>query len=270
MCEATTKKGTKCKNKTKNKYCKIHSKLQGDGLISSIKNTYNDLKYRYNSIKNPSPRENVPTGRFNEYLEKNKDKKIKSIKVGRKPIVPIIKKALDILSFGKFSKKQKELQYEDVFHQYTIIEYENGEKVKIEKNQTVMTNPVNTEDEKDILINIDTRDKNLNVKDLMNNASKNDKDKNFWKYDAKNSNCQGMVADIVRNNNLIPDVDTSKILKTQDARSLVETIPEPLRGIPLLITNLGSAADKVIFGNGLKGNKKNDILKMNMILDGLI
>ena len=76
---------------------------------------------------------------------------------------------------------------------------------------------------------------------------------------------QIFVRDIIDKNNLLPQTDASKVLQTQEAQQLIDTIPAPLREIPLLITNIASGADKVLYGNGVS----NDITA-RLKIDGII
>lgn len=243
--------------------------INGNGIISNVIKApwklYNEYAYRRNALLDFKPRDNTPTSRFQNFMDNNNDKKIVSVEVGRTPIYSGIEKAMNILSFGKFDKTKRRLDYDEVYHQYMIVNFDDGTNAKIERNHVVENKKVTDEDRKNIFVEIPTEDKDLTVKRLINNSALNND--SFWKYDASKSNCQLFVRDLINTNGLLPDVDTEKILETQDAKQLVDSIPEPLRDIPLVITNIASAADKVVYGAGITTDK---LVISRLKVDGLI
>jgi len=246
--------------KFKKKYKLKEVEQNGKGFMDFIKKIPNRLK----SILDFKPRDKA-SGRVNDFLEKEGDKKIKSISVGRTPVPSGIQSVLNLLSFGKFDKKKKEMDYDDIYHQYMVINYEDGTKKKLEKNASVEVSDVNEKDLKNLKVDIPLS-RDLNTKQLINNASLNDD--TFYKYDPAKNNCQIFVRNIVDRNDLLPNVDSTQFLQTQDSQKLMESLPGPLRNIPLVITNLASASDKVIYGDGKKND--DDYVKARLIIDGII
>jgi len=246
--------------KFKKKYKLKDVEQNGKGFWDFIKKIPNRVK----SIIDFKPRDKA-SGRVNDFLKLEGDKKIKSISVGRTPVQSGIQSVLNLLSFGKWDKKKKEMDYDDIYHQYMVINYEDGTKKKLEKNATVEVSDVNDEGTKNIKVNIPLS-RDLNTKQLINNASLNDD--TFYKYDPAKNNCQIFVRNVIDRNDLLPNTNSSEILQTQDSQKLMESLPGPLRGIPLVITNLASSADKVIYGDGKKND--DDYIKARMIIDGII
>ena len=252
-------------------------KVRGKG----VKKIYDGIKYRIDAITNFKPRGNEPTGRFEKFLNETDGKRVKRVYVGRKPIVKGIEKALNILSLGGFSKVKKRLKYDDIYHQYMIVEMEDGSRKKMERNHVVESHDVNEDDYKDILLSIDV-DKPLTTRDLINNAVKKDAESDFWRYNPKTSNCVEFVREVVDGSELLPPTeDTNKVLGRQDSEQLINSIPEPLRDVPLAITNIASAGDKIIYGRGMTDGidivnkvknkiRGNDLLTTRMILEGKI
>lgn len=240
--------------------------VEGEGL----REIYQGIKDRINIIRNPKARGNEPTKRFNDFINSTDGKKIKSISVGRVPVQTGIQKVLDIISFGKFSKKRKELKYDDILHNYAIITYEDGSMKKIERNATVEAKEVSQKDLENLVIKVPVK-KDLTTRDLLNNAVKRDKENDFWKYNAETSNCQEFTRELIDGSNLLPsDVNTNDVLQTQNAKELLDTIPAPLRGLPLTLTNTASFLDNVIYGGGLKGEERKDLIKARLFLDGVL
>jgi hypothetical protein len=216
-----------------------------------VKNTVNRF-----SLK---PREGPPPA-IRRLLNDTEGVKIKSIKVGRKPIVKNVERLLNGISFGKFGKVKRKLGYDDVYHNYLIVELENGKKVKIEKNHVVESSEAKENDYQNEIRDIPV-DKNVDMKTLLSNASHNDKD--FYQYDASNKNCQNFTKEVVERNNFKPEDDKAKeILNPQDARSLIDSLGS-LKGVPKKITDLAAGLDRAVYGNGIR-NKK---LTVNQLFD---
>lgn len=247
---------------------KTKTNIKGEGIMDVIKlpwKLYNEYAYRRNALINFKPRDNEPTNRFQKFMDDNNNKKITSVEVGRTPIYSGIEKALNILSLGRFDKTKKKLDYDQIYHQYMIVNFDDGTSQKIERNHVVENKKVNNDDKKNVFIEIPVKDRDITVKNLIENSSINSSD--FWKYDPSKSNCQLFVRDIINSNDLLPDVDSSKVLETQESQTLINSIPEPLRNLPLVVTNLASAADKVVYGAGMPVDK---FIEARLKCDGLI
>lgn len=74
----------------------------------------------------------------NNFINSRGHLKMKSFNICRMPIQSAIKTVSNIATAGKIGKKQKELNYDDVYHLFLIITFENGEQFSIEKNETVI------------------------------------------------------------------------------------------------------------------------------------
>jgi len=194
--------------------------------------------------------ENKPSARFQDVLESTRDKKVKKIVIGRKPVLSFVERALDTLSFGGYSKKKKELGYDDVFHNYAIVHFEDGNKIKIERNHRIEASQVSDKDYKN-----DTHyevpipeDKNLNLETMIDNASKNEKD--YWIYRASINNCQNFTKGLIEKNDLVPK--DPKILVNQESEKLIDTLVGK-ETVPNYVTDLANKLDRTIYGGQLSG-----------------
>jgi hypothetical protein len=134
---------------------------------------------------------------------------------------------------------------------------------------------VTEKDLKNLVLKIPVK-KELTTRELFDNAVKRDRENDFWKYNPETSNCQAFTKEIIDSNNLLPDdVNTDEVLQTQDAKALLDTIPAPLRGLPLTVTNTASFLDNVVYGGralsggSLRGKDK-DLVMARLFLDGII
>ena len=53
-------------------------------------------------------------------LNKYGNQKIRSIRIGRRPINSLVEKAFDIISLGKWSKLRKDYYYDRLFHLFLV------------------------------------------------------------------------------------------------------------------------------------------------------
>ena len=174
--------------------------------------------------------------------------------VGRTPVTSGIKKFMNYLSFGRLEKKRKELGYEDIFHSYIIVKLDDGKFYKVERNHIIEEKEITNKDQiKGEVKNIPL-DKEIEVGDMIENASKNSKD--FWVYDPRDRNCQDFVERTIKNNDLYDNIDdeTKEIVKPQDGNALIETL-HYFKGVPKTLTDLYSGIDRAIYGNGVNGGK---------------
>jgi hypothetical protein len=211
----------------------------GGGVGSFLKEAYTRVK---NSIK--GPRDTIPPKVENEF--KHDNSKIKKIEIARKPVVKGVQMVLDRLSNGNFSKAKKKLGYNDVYHNYLIVELEDGKKYKLEKNHVVEAKKLKDADLKAERYDIPINGHDLTIKGMLDNASKDDKE--FYKYDPRNKNCQYFTKEMIERNSLIPSNEKAReVLKPQDGKQLINSLGK-YSNLPKIITDVAGASDRLING----------------------
>lgn len=195
---------------------------------------------------------NGPSPSIRKLVNDNQGVEVRSIKVGRKPIVKGVERLLNVISFGGFGRVKKKLNYDQIYHNYLIVELANGKKIKLEKNHVVEAKDVSDDDYKHEVRSVNMNaDNKIDMKELLGNASKNDA--GFWKYDAKDKNCQVFTKEVVERNGLQPaDSKAAEILDPQDGKALIDSLGA-LQGVPKVVTDLASGIDRAVYGNGLGG-----------------
>lgn len=207
-----------------------------------IRSIPSEVKRRIN-LAREGPRKG-PTARFQNFLNKEGNDDIKSVSVGREPVQSGVKKFVNALTFGQLEKARKKLGYDDIYHNYLVVETKDGKKFKVEKNHVVEAKPTNEKGQYNIPLN-----KNIKLKELINNGIKEEPSR-LYKYDPHESNCQVFVDDVIRGNNLLKNVDqkTKNIIEPQDSKQLLQG---PFQHIPKVITDIAGTADRVLHGDGL-------------------
>jgi len=85
---------------------------------------------------------NSRTKKFQKYLDKNKNKVIIGMQVCRTPLSKGIKTAINALTKGGLKRSQLNRGYEDIFHLYGVLKYQDGSEILIERNATLQVKKV--------------------------------------------------------------------------------------------------------------------------------
>jgi hypothetical protein len=211
-----------------------------------------------------------------QILEQVGDNPVLKIQLGRTPVEAVLILFLNLVSSWKFSKKQLELGYDEIYHNYLLITIQNekGPNVlqtmitaaedaisstvfKLEKAHRVrLMKPVFPTEFVDVYNIPLTPNKTFTLNRLITAAS--NIDKHFFSYDAANNNmCQTFVENIVDINGLTSNIvdDVTRIaLKPQDAKALIATLGSR-SDIVKRITDLGGTLDKWVFDRKIKWKK---------------
>lgn len=214
---------------------------KGDGIFDPITDRLKAFQ---------GPRKGA-TGRFQKFLNDTKDNKILSIMVARKPVVKLVQKALNVLSLGKYNQKKKDLKYDDMYHNYLLVEMDNGHIYVIEKNHVVEARKAKQADFNVEKYGIPLNGRQVNLKQLVETASKDNPDE-FWGYNAKKNNCQQLVDEIISDNKFeVTDPKAKALIEPQRAGDIIDTLG-PLKGLPLMTTNLAGALDRAVYGKSVR------------------
>jgi hypothetical protein len=68
-----------------------------------------------------------------KFLKEHGNDRIVKLNVGKTAVNSTIDKALNILSFGRYAKKKKELGYDKLNHAFLEFELESGQRYRMEK-----------------------------------------------------------------------------------------------------------------------------------------
>lgn len=175
---------------------------------------------------------------------------IRKIWYSRKPIQSGIKKALNFITLGKFNKKANDLKYDGVYHDSIVIELNNGNKYRLEKNHVVELNGYKYTDT-DVLTEMPMSE-SLTINTLMQNVSK---EKELFKYDHRTNNCQNFASNISKDSGL----DKGKDNNIQNAKELTDSLPDVVNDVMNTITNVASITNplaEIITGNGIRKTGK--------------
>jgi len=194
--------------------------MSGEGLFNWIKSKFLEIRPRI----------------LNDLLIQKGNQIVNKISVCRKPVLSIIQKALNILSFGSFKKNMEKLGYDNVFHLYMVLYLSDGSIWSLEKNQrvNVVKGPILGGDCQEIQYGKKT------LNDFILTAE-NRNIPGFYRYDAFKDNCQKWIKDIMNSN----DINNLDSFILQDVDTLV---PSLLKRFAQGATDIAGVADYVIRG----------------------
>ena len=135
---------------------------------------------------------------LNDLLNDKDDVLIKSLYVCRQPIYKIFEMGLNILTLGQLKEQMKRLGYDNLYHLYLIINFEDGSQHFIEKNQRVNTGKYVKQDEEECTQPIPF---NKTLKDLIETAEAR-RIPGFYRYNAFSDNCQRFAYDVMNSNGI--------------------------------------------------------------------
>ena len=277
-CKGTNSKGGPCKRPTKSNYCLSHRhvNLEGGkitglpvpadydpnksaGWIKAVRRVAKALRPVVNRVTAPvKGPQTYASDRLTNFLEDQKGKTVVKLQLARKPINSKVKKALDLMSFGRFSKKVKELNYDDAYHQFLLVTLSDGKTYKLEKNEKVEHAPVTKTDYDGEQFDVPLKGKQLNLAQMVETAAGDDP--RFWKYRAGSDNCQRFTRDIVEKNGLLPEDEAGqKQFELQDAKQMVSTLPP---GIANAVTDVANVAGCIWHGDGAKAKQHRYLQQM--------
>jgi hypothetical protein len=176
---------------------------------------------------------------------------IKSIEAVRTPIMDVINKTLNVLSFGMLNKLKSKYGYDKLFHLSVVVVLEDDTKLVIEKLEKIsiskFTNSViksNSEVKR-----VDMKLKRLSLFDFLNNARRKLTPDQYFGYDGtgksgKTNNCQDFIINLLKYSNL-ENTEIYNFVK-QDLDELLQKLPKYLHTIAKGTTDTANKATQLI------------------------
>jgi hypothetical protein len=244
---------------------KQYEGLKGSGIFSNLLNKLTGavkqniiepvkqfLKPRLDGFNNISKRT----------IEKYGNDKIRRLFIIRTPLDFLKNKLLDIVSLGEFSKLQKKHGFDKLYHLGLIAELENGQRVMMEKNETVDITTDIYEDKTSEKLEVDIGNLNLTINKILEDARNKVGDKVFFEYNAFTNNCQFFIKYLLENQGLYGEKEKEFLF--QDVRKIMEELPPYVPKTAKFITDLAGTFSKIV-GKGKGG--KNEKLKQKVYFE---
>lgn len=184
------------------------------------------------------------------FLEKRGGDVIKSLRLVRSPISGFAKKALDLLSLGKFDKALEKAGYDRAFHLALEI---NGEYTldKREVITLVAGRPYGSAQSQVLDIPVS---KPITFQQLFDNGRSKMGDHLFTSYNAKTNNCQDFLIGILDGSGLLT-TDARDFIK-QDAKEIFKSLPTYMDKVAKAVTDVAARVEEVVDGQGATKSQK--------------
>lgn len=242
-------------------YCMMNNDiyLDGDGFFSDFFSKVKDVaKGAFDRITGVSKgiREGY-SPKARSYLEKYGNYIVTNIFVRRKPIVRIIDKFLNFISFGKLDEAKSKLKYDDLFHLSMVMALRPPDRpsgsggvvyIRVEKNEVINIDDMSYREvisQPYIQFGVPL---GYTFRGMMDAAQKS-KGPDFFKYDAFNNNCQIFVAGILQASGLLTERLKAFIL--QDTESILKQLPSYVKPFARGVTDIGALANVALEGQGM-------------------
>lgn len=222
--------------------------MQGDGVIDDVADFVKkgvkkiEKTFRQRSSGNYPPK-------VRDFLSKNGNEKVNTLKVVRTPISNVLKELLNLVSLGNFEKAVKTSNYDKMFH---LSLYINGKYIldKQEVVKLVSGNPIKGDSETmDISVS-----KDLSISEMLDKTKESVGNSIFERYDARKNNCQDFIINVLRANGLLND-GLAKFIK-QDAIGVFKKMPKFVSKFSKVATDVGAVANKILEGENIISNNK--------------
>ena len=178
-------------------------------------------------------------------LEKYGDMKIKSIRIGRRPINSLVEKAFNIISLGKWDKLRAQFPYDKLFHLFLILTMEDGTVISFEKN-SIVTMTVNDErcSMKDVdCIELEYPADSITLNTLAKKPLERIGKEKYFIYHPFDQNCQIFISEILKTFNLYNK--KAETFVYQDLSEIVEKLPWYVKYIAKAVTDIDATISKV-------------------------
>jgi hypothetical protein len=179
-------------------------------------------------------------------LRKFGDEPIIALEVVRTPILKVLDKVINIISFGKFNKLKQKYSYDDLFHLQMVAKVnvnEHFKNVVLEKNEVINISTNVSSKSTSQMINVPMKP-GMTINQILDNARSKAGDAKFFLYDAFKANCQDFIL-LLLNSSGLSNNSIESFIK-QDVSKVAEGLPDHVKKIMGLTTDLGARVSQAI------------------------
>jgi hypothetical protein len=178
---------------------KAIAEVEGDGLGSFLTGAVNDVKHKVDYVNSIIHGRKDYSPSMKKILTEYGDLEIRSITVNRNPIQSALINLIDFVSRGSFKERLKNTPYDKLYHLRLEIGTDKG-VISLEKTEvpTMGKNPHREKGSEQIAVPIN---KSITVRQLVDTA-RHTMGEDFFKYSAKDCNCQDFSLRVLKANNL--------------------------------------------------------------------
>lgn len=215
----------------------IDEEQEGDGIMDWFKKR--------------DPTMNPPKVR--SMLEKYGGLRVNRLRVMRKPIQSMVRKALNIISFGKLQQIMNKMNYDELFHLGLIVGTDRGEFL-IDKREVIKFEPfggAEGAEYMEIPVN-----KDITIDEMLTRTQKF-MGSRYGDYNAKNNNCQVFIFSILQANKL-GNADIYRWI-LQDTGKIFSEMPVVIELLSKAATDAAAVANRIVEGGAQRELQQEDV-----------
>lgn len=215
--------------------------MQGAGVISEQEmegvGIYSDLKEKH--IKKLQSRPKA----IDEFMSDKGHQKMVHFQVCRTPVRKVIKSVINLLSRRKLEEVKQEYNYDDVFHLYLIVTFEDGERYELQKDEIVKIEPFRNKLQPESECKETEPKPHVSFNKVMLSLEKKYPE-SLYRYRAWSWNCQDFVKKFTN------EAGTTELNEFVMQYFQEVFKPSYMRKIASFITDLGASAQRYLLGKG--------------------
>ena len=183
------------------------------------------------------------------------DKQITGITIIREPIKQYVNILTNIITLGEIDKYKNTYNINELFHLYMIVSLNDGSFIRVEKNEEIDIEKVNSIPQLDskfvYVCKLPSNNLTLNI--LLNKTLNTIGQARYFKYDALNNNCQNYLYNILSTNGFNSINPDMKQFIIQDLTQLANKLGDTSKDIMNGLTNIKKRIN-IITGGSLNIN----------------
>ena len=168
------------------------------------------------------------------------DKQITGITIIREPIKQYVNILTNIITLGEIDKYKNTYNINELFHLYMIVALNDGSLIRVEKNEEIDIEKVNSIPQLDpkfvYVCKLPSNNLTLNI--LLNKTLNTIGQARYFKYDALNNNCQNYLYNILSTNGFNSINPDMKQFIIQDLTQLENKLGDTTKDIMNGLTNI--------------------------------
>ena len=181
------------------------------------------------------------------------DKQITGITIIREPIKQYVNILTNIITLGEIDKYKNTYNINELFHLYMIVSLNDGSFIRVEKNEEIDIEKVNSIPQLDpkfvYVCKLPSNNLTLNI--LLNKTLNTIGQARYFKYDALNNNCQNYLYNILSTNGFNSINPDMKQFIIQDLTQLANKLGDTTKDIMNGLTNIKKRIN-IITGGSLQ------------------
>ena len=185
------------------------------------------------------------SNKIKKILKKYGNKKIRAIRIGRRPINKLVEKAFQIITLGKWDKLKNQYYFDRLFHLFLVLTMEDGTVISFEKNSIVTLSENDSRcSMKDVeCIELEYPADSLTLDELVKKPLARIGKEKYFIYNPFSQNCQIFISEVLKTFNLYSP--KAKEFVYQDISEIVERLPFYVEYVAKTITDIDATVSKV-------------------------